>query len=204
MARISLSPLIVDVRNKQADTVFSKWKGINYIRSRVVPSNPRTSAQMAIRNALTRLVALFKAAQPTLKLNLDAWARGKDLSGFNRFIGKNVVDEKNNALIDLTEDLGYDKLTTWTASSTATAGEIQITFAPSPVPTGKRIHVHIREQGSSTWAKKEDIVSGTSSPVTYSGFTSGKVHQVYGYLYLFGTTKGEEVGDDSKDTVTPT
>ena len=51
MAKVTGPFLSLDARGKVAKTLTaSVWKGINYMRQRVVPSNPRTAKQVAIRD----------------------------------------------------------------------------------------------------------------------------------------------------------
>jgi hypothetical protein len=195
MARINLSPLIVDIRNKQADTVFSKWKGINYIRSRVVPSNPKTASQVAVREALARLVSLWKDKLGELKQNQDYYTRGKDKSGFNNFVGVNVVDERDGNLLDLCEDVGYSVLTTWSGAAGA-SGVIAVTFAPTPVPTGDVLHYLCKKVGDSEWEKDSVFTAGMTSPQNITGLTPGATYEVYGYLSISMPSDGSEVGND--------
>lgn len=56
MARIILGPIVNDIRNAIGSSVFSVWKGINYIRSKgATVSNPNSSSQAAIRARLSDL-----------------------------------------------------------------------------------------------------------------------------------------------------
>lgn len=66
----------------------SKWKGVNYIRARVVPMNPKSEAQTAIRTVLSDGVSKWKFGLIT-GLKKDFWnsyAKGLAESGFNRFM----------------------------------------------------------------------------------------------------------------------
>lgn len=89
MARVIFSPLIADIRGKTADVVFSSWKGRNYIRQRVIPANPQTDAQTAVRNALAECVALWQAMSVTLNDGYNAGADELTISGYNDFVGRN-------------------------------------------------------------------------------------------------------------------
>jgi hypothetical protein len=204
MAKIFLSPLIVDIRAKQSDTVFSKWRGLNYIRSRVIPANPRTSAQQAIRNALTRLVSLWKDARTLIKTNRNYYATGKPYSGFNTFLGDNIVNEKDSLKLDLTRDNGYYKLNSFSMAPTATAGELTLTWDPEAT-TAIRVFIVLRKQGATVWDQELILVAGTTT--TLSGLESGVVYQGYALRFRGDVAeadlKGNEVGDDLSDTATP-
>lgn len=200
MARIFLSPLIVDIRNKQSDTVFSKWKGINYIRSRVVPHNPKSVAQIAIRDALAQLVALWQNCYPSVKLNWDKWASGRDYSGFNKFIGKNVVTQRSSGLIDLTQEVGFTKLTVFTIAGGAGGGDLEVTFVPTPVPANTDLEIHIKLPGGGVWLNKTTYPTTTASPQTVSGLPVATVVAAYGYFVKDTAPVGDEVGNDLSES----
>ena len=205
MARISLSPLIVDIRNKQADTVFSKWKGINYIRSRVVPSNPKTTAQTAIRNALKELVSLWQDAGVWISTNENHWAKGKDLSGFNRYIGKNVVDEKDGNLLNIADEVGGPALTAMSAAGGGAAGEIDVTFAATPLVADHMLEVMVRIAGSETWTKKVRSPKLQTSPYTITGLVSAQAYEVYAKIFNdVSPDTAANYGDDKSATATAT
>ena len=69
--------------------VYSIWKGLNYARKYVIPSNPNTAAQQTIRGYFSTAVAAYKAEDQATK---DAWdaaiaALGKPMTGFNYYLG---------------------------------------------------------------------------------------------------------------------
>lgn len=53
MASIKMGNVVVDMRGKISGNVYSKNKGGAYSRVRVVPSNPQSTAQMAVRADFT-------------------------------------------------------------------------------------------------------------------------------------------------------
>ena len=192
MAKISMSPLIVDIRNKVADAVFAKWKGVNYVRSRVVPANPKTTAQTEVREALARLVNLYQTMNNYARLNLVEYMKGKNATGFNFFIGKNLVDERAGNLITLTMLLpASTTLTTFTPSTGAGAGEIDVAFTPA-IGTGDLLEYHCRKVGTDEWQKLGNWTQGQTSPQTITGLDAGASYQVYGYMYD-ASEGGEEV-----------
>lgn len=89
MVRVTGPFLSLDARGTLADTLTgSFWRGINYIRSRVVPHNPRTDKQMAVREVLTDGVSRwrFGAISEADKTLWNQYAKGLSESGFNRYI----------------------------------------------------------------------------------------------------------------------
>lgn len=199
MARIFLSPLIVDIRNKQKDTVFSKWKGINYIRSRVIPSNPQTGPQTAVRDSLSQLVVCWQEAYNTVKLNQDEHASGRNYSGFNKFIGDNVIKNRDGDLITLTQEVGYTQLLTFAVGTGPLSGECQMVWTPTPIPALTTLTIHIRLAGQAGWAHKVQYIAQETSPQTVSGLTPDTEYEAYAYLELTAAPTGKDVGKDWSD-----
>ncbi len=93
MVRVTGPFLSLDARGTLADTMTgSFWRGINYIRARVVPHNPQTVAQTAVRQVLTDGVSKwrFGAILGSDKNWWNTYAKGLGESGFNRFMRQYV------------------------------------------------------------------------------------------------------------------
>jgi len=89
MVRVTGPFLSLDARGTLADTLTgSFWRGINYIRSRVVPHNPRSMEQQAVREVLTDGVSKWRFGGVTqLQKNFwNTYAKGLGESGFNRYM----------------------------------------------------------------------------------------------------------------------
>lgn len=69
--------------------VFSKWKGISYVRRYVIPANPKTVKQQANRGVFSMLNAAYLYAPAAIKQAFDAYAIGKPLTGRNKFFQDN-------------------------------------------------------------------------------------------------------------------
>lgn len=95
MAKVNAPLLSLDASGQVGKSmVFSKWKGINYVRRYIVPANPETDDQVAVRD-LVRDASQAWATGATVgaviidaayKLAYDTAASGQALSGFNLFI----------------------------------------------------------------------------------------------------------------------
>lgn len=184
MARISLSPLIVDIRNKIGDTVFSKWKGVNYARSRVDPANPNTANQQEARDALRQLVLLWQNIAGVIRDSWDNFASGRNLSGYNAFVGVNAVAQRGGTDIIMTKEFNETALTAFEAVTGSGAAEVDITFAATPIPAGKKLHVIARliDGGVETGIpEKFEIAAAQTSPQT---LTMGAAAQAYNF-YAF-------------------
>ena len=93
MVRVTGPFLSLDARGTLADTMTgSFWRGINYIRVRVVPHNPKSVSQTAVRDVLTDGVSKwrFGTISQTNKNWWNTYAKGLGESGFNRYIRKYI------------------------------------------------------------------------------------------------------------------
>jgi hypothetical protein len=68
--------------------VYAKWKGREYRRKYVVPSNPRTPAQMAVRESFANAVDMWHSFNPLQSAAYTPLASGQVKSGFNLFVGE--------------------------------------------------------------------------------------------------------------------
>lgn len=85
----------LDASGTVANTMtFSKWKGINYVRQRVIPTYRNTVDQQAIRGIITDASVAWKTNATVGVTTIDAAyklayanaAQGYAMSGFNLFI----------------------------------------------------------------------------------------------------------------------
>ena len=68
---------------------YSNWKGLPYVRTRVIPANPQTAGQVSIRYMMSSGVSAWQdtASVPAAsRLSWDYYASGTGMSGFNRYI----------------------------------------------------------------------------------------------------------------------
>lgn len=95
MAKVTGPLLSLDASGTIAKTItFSKWKGINYTRQRVIPTYRNTVEQMAVRDIVHDASIAWKNSATVgsvpinnaYKLAYNNLASGQALSGFNLFI----------------------------------------------------------------------------------------------------------------------
>jgi len=100
MAKVSGPLFSLDARGSVGKAItFSFWKGINYVRNRVVPNNPQSALQTAIRDLISDATIAWKtgatvggiAIDAAYKLAYDTAAAGQAYSGFNLFIKQTVA-----------------------------------------------------------------------------------------------------------------
>lgn len=139
MAKVTSPLMSLDASGTVADAlVFSKWKGRNYVRQHVIPSNPQSTAQQAVREALGaggRFNSLVEKGSPADLAEIAAAPSGQ--SGPSNFVKlqiQNYANSKsdyNNATY-ATEKGYFD-------SEATTLGLLDVTIpgaTPTTVPAG--------------------------------------------------------------------
>lgn len=127
-ATVIFSPIISSMSGKVADAVFSKWKGINYIRERVIPSNPQSDLQTAQRLALARTLTMWQSVKSWAKTVWNHYATGYAKSGYNRYMEDVILHTKAGTAGHLTPfNPAYIKISTQAAVAGA-AGIITISW----------------------------------------------------------------------------
>lgn len=120
--------------------VAAKWRGVQYVREYVVPSNPRTVAQQEIRVLFAYLREMWKLAPGEVLTAWNAFAQGRPFTGMNKFVGENVRVLKREA--DLDNFIGAPGSggglppLSITPSTGANAGEIDVSITPPSAPDG--------------------------------------------------------------------
>jgi len=79
-----------DVYSGQAGKagVFAKWKGRQYRRKYVIPANPKTTMQMAVRGYFTNAIATWHTYHSIQRLVFSYLATGLVMSGFNLLVSR--------------------------------------------------------------------------------------------------------------------
>lgn len=154
MAKVQGPLMSLDASGTVANTaVFSKWKGRNYVRTRVVPANPKSAAQTGVRSTHAGLVKAFQANRTTINTNFATLAKQNSVSAFNAFIGfnqkrksqgfysannpnpTNAAPANNATLLAATVGGKYVRLT-WTDAADANAWLFAIYRKLGSAPTG--------------------------------------------------------------------
>lgn len=136
--KITLAPLVSDVRGRFQGSVFSSWKGIALVRRFQAPANPQSTTQVQVRNVFINLTRLYTVMGTYWRAAWTTFAAGKAFIGRNALIARNVEPLKGDAnWADVVATPG-DASTIPPASATFTAGAGQITVAITEpaVPTG--------------------------------------------------------------------
>lgn len=118
--------------------VFSKWKGRNYVRERVIPANPKSGGQVGMRAMLKFLAQSWSAIGSTPQATWETRAAASSISPFNAFTSYNqkrwrnftgpsdtypeATDDVDSTLGALTLVLGERSITVTQAVTTAADG----------------------------------------------------------------------------------
>ncbi len=109
--------------------VFAKWKGRNYVRRLVKPSNPRSGGQVGVRAMFKFLAQNWAGLTAVEQQTWDAGADTKSISPFNEYMSANQKRWRNflppGQQTPITEAGTVATSLTWSA----TAGVRQITLA---------------------------------------------------------------------------
>lgn len=92
MVKVNGPMMSFDASGTLAKTAtFSKWKGRNYVRSRVIPANPQSAAQVSMRSMMKFLSQIWAGLTAGNKATWDTLAAADAVSPFNSFIGANMA-----------------------------------------------------------------------------------------------------------------
>ncbi len=95
MAKVTSPLFSFDARGQVGKAiVFSYWKGINYVRQFVIPANPQSADQVAVRDLITDASVAWKLGSTVGAVNINSAyklayttaAAGNAYSGFNLYI----------------------------------------------------------------------------------------------------------------------
>jgi hypothetical protein len=108
---------------------FSKWKGRNYARQRVIPSNPKSTLQVGVRSMFSWLSKSWYLFTAPEKADWDTLAKAASVSPFNAQMGENMANWRQHlAPSTMTPALRTGTLATVT-SFVATGGFHQAVLA---------------------------------------------------------------------------
>lgn len=74
---------------------FSKWKGRNYVRSRVIPANPKSGLQTGMRSMFKFLSQQWSGMSAPDKATWVTLAEAKVVSPFNAYVSQGQLRWKN-------------------------------------------------------------------------------------------------------------
>lgn len=138
MAKIKFGMMMTDARGKLGGQVFSKNRAGAYIRTKVTPVNPQTSAQSRVRSMLALLSSnwntLTDENRASFNSAVEAWQTTdifgdiKKPSGKNLFVKLNInlTNSNQTPIIVAPEKIALPSLSSATASFTVATDTLEL------------------------------------------------------------------------------
>lgn len=174
--------------------VASSWRGISTMRQYVIPANPRTTAQQTNRTRFAFLRELYKRLPSEPRAAFDEYARGRQFTGMNAFVGENnrlLVGETDLTNLEMSPGAGGGLPPISSSAATGgSTGEVDVTIVPPlQLPDGWTITnayaVGVIDQDP-TGILSGWITSGLDATdpyvITLTGFPSGATVMTFGWL----------------------
>lgn len=171
MAKIKFGAMMVDARGKLGGHVFAKNRGGNYIRTKVTPVNPSSSAQTAIRALFAAITAgwstLTTAQRAAWNGAVGDWATTDIFGDLKNPSGKTLYQRLNQNA----QNVGYSALTSPPAK--ATLPEDVVTAVDIAVGAGT-----LTLTGASASASATILLSGTPSLSQGTTFVKDRLRNI--------------------------
>jgi len=112
-----------DVYSGQAGKagVFAKWKGRQYRRKYVIPANPKTTMQVAVRGHFTNAIAAWHVYHSLQRLVYSYLATGLVMSGFNLLVSRWQKAATKNLTLPIAPKEGIKQVASASAEKSETA-----------------------------------------------------------------------------------
>lgn len=124
----------LDASGSLADTiVFSKWKGRNYVRQHVIPSNPKTGLQTGVRAMMRFFTQIWASLSATIQGHWKAAADPLSITPLNSGCSFNLERERQDfgALQDPTFTAGAVEAAPAAPAATAQIKSLKLAWTDS-------------------------------------------------------------------------
>lgn len=190
--KVVYAPIVSDARGRFGGLVMSAWRGVRLARRFRSPSNPQTTDQMKVRRLFQNLTRAWTVQNTETRAAWVAFASGKDFTGRNSLIAKNVP--AMNDQTDADDFFGTPgDASTIPPLSTAIVpsdGALEVTITPPTVPSGWTVaactaYCFLDADWS---AASEDVAQVEAVDVTtpfvcdLTGLTNGSEYQVRSFI----------------------
>lgn len=227
MAKIKFTAFLAEARGKVAGTVFSKNRGGNYVRTKVTPVNPQSTAQTAQRNRLTTYAQNFRALGASAIAawntavanftNTDIFGDIKTPAGINLYTRLNMnLDLAGQAAITTPPvPAGADPVVISGLTSDQSSSLFTIASAAAAVPAGMTLIVEATPQLSpgKSFVKSEFRVINTHAAAVTFPIADGAAYvakfgvpvagqKVFCRVKTINNTTGESSGYSQVSTIT--
>lgn len=179
LAKITLPSYIKEGHGRMDDAVITKWKGVTLMKPYRKPSGV-SDKQAEVRMAFKSLVADWKYLGGIIQVSWEKSVAGMSLTGFNAFMGANVVRRRAGEPMELCPAMGEELLMNFAAAPGAAAGTVACSFLP-PV-TGRHVTFFSRkvaDAGLASEIRRHEAGASPVSPFTITGLESGAQYHLY-------------------------
>lgn len=153
---------------------YSNWRGIQYVRSHVVPANPDTTAQQDQRNTFANINVVWNYAGTRFREPWTARATGQPFTDRNLFIKQNVEALYGDSdMQDFVFSPGYGGAPPPTISSVvAGVGQLTVNMTAPGVPSGwsivEAVAVAFPDADPTVRASSFDVNEGFDATAAYA------------------------------------
>lgn len=185
MAKIKTTAIVADIRNKLNGSVFSKNRYGSYVRTKVTPVNPQSTAQQNVRNRLSTQAQAWRGLSESQRqawINAAAGFPFTDIFGDTKILSGSALYVKLNnnlagagqaAISAPPSPVAIPALVLGTFTAAETAGAISLAFTDTPVPTGFSIMIDMtgnvgagKSFVKNLFRRVTTVAAAATSPVT--------------------------------------
>jgi len=125
-------------KGKVGNYVYQMWKGVQVVKTRVIPTNPNSAGQQAARGLLGDIVGVFKAIAATwIRYFWNPFTEGRQ-SGWGNFMGANLLAMSSG--FDIENCVGsigsLDGVSDLAGTYDTATGEIDLTWSLTYIVSG--------------------------------------------------------------------
>jgi hypothetical protein len=153
MAKILMTAIVADIRNKLNGSVFSKNRYGAYVRTKVTPVNPQSTAQQNTRNNLSTQSQAWRGLTESQRQAwiaaaadfpfTDIFGNTKILSGSALYVklNNNLVNAGQAAISAPPSPVAIPALALNAINADESTGVVTVAFTDTPVPAGFSIAI---------------------------------------------------------------
>ena len=183
--KVTPSALVNTLSGKTGGVVASHWKGRAYIRKLVKPANPKTTAQMAVRNSMKVCPSIWRSIGPATQKHLGKLGSSQVKSGFNMFtkLARAAIQAAtyfmlvpNNAKITAPKNFAV-------VTGAGAAGTAAATWTNDVIAGYTGIIIAAFKLGDTSFKLFNEATLDVTATFTLTGLTPASTYQVYAALY---------------------
>jgi hypothetical protein len=215
MAKIITTAIVADIRNKLNGSVFSKNRYGSYVRTKVSPVNPQTTAQQAVRQRLGNNSSAWRGLTDAQRLSwinaapnfpfTDIFGNSQTLSGQALYVklNNNIIMAGGSAMTTAPTPIGISSMVVTGLVSDVSSTTVTLTISVATVPVGFALAVFATPQitagrnyvtnryrylGNFT-ATANDVTLYTAYVAKFGAIVAGM--KVFVKAFLISTTTGQ-------------